>query len=148
MNCSGTSVLVTLLVLTACRKLHGPGAIPPHPGDGIWHAAGCRARLPARTWPLVNCSWAAPACAHSSTAWQGWRINDDAAKSFPEVKAKKQQCWHPSGAWVTSRGHQLTGDHTVMCSWARGACRAPGHCQDHYSDSTPGPGSSLHHTEM
>lgn len=41
--------------------------------DGIWHTAGHRVQLLARTWPLVNCSWAAPACAHSSTSSQHGR---------------------------------------------------------------------------
>lgn len=64
---------------------------------------------------------------HIIPAWQGWRINDDAAKSFPEVKAKKQQCWHSSGAWGTSRGYQLAGDYTVVCSFPKLPGSHPGY---------------------
>lgn len=87
--------------------------------DGIWHAAGHRVQLLARTWPSVNCSWAAPACAHSSTSSQHGRAGG-LRMMLPNPSLRLKHCWHSSGVWGTSRGPQLT----VVCSWAQGACRA------------------------
>lgn len=49
---------------------------------------------------------------------------------------------HPEGS------SSLVTNYTVGCSWAQGACRAPGHCQAHDNASTPGTGSSPHHREV
>lgn len=92
--------------------------VPPHLTQERWHLACSWVQNPAPCQGLaisellLGSSCLCPQL-HIILVRQGWRINDGAAKSFPEVKAKKQQCRHPSGAWGTSRGQQLTGDYTV-----------------------------------
>lgn len=120
--------------------------------DGIWHAAGCRVQLLARAWPLVNCSWAAPACAHSSTSSQHGRAGG-LMIMLPNPSLMLKPRSSNVGIPLVHGGHpegtsSLVATLSVVCSWAQGACRAPGHCQDHCNASTPGTGSSPHHMEM
>lgn len=120
------SVSVTLLVLTASRDLHGLPS-PPRRHD-VLHAAGAAANPSSRSLgrvqgpaprqslamckPLLGSSCLCPQLRISHHSRAGG-TNEDPAKPFIEVKSKRHQRWHPSGAWWTSSGHRLTGDNMV-----------------------------------
>lgn len=73
---------MTLLVLTARRKLRGPGAIPPHPGEmafDMQSPAPCQDLAISEL--LLGSSCLCPQL-HIIPAWQGWRTNDAANPSL------------------------------------------------------------------
>lgn len=118
------------------------------PAAGHWDE--CRVQLLARARPCANGSWAAPACAHSSASATIAGLGG-LMRILPNPSLRLNPRGTNVGIPLARGGHpagtgSLVTTWSVVCSRARAAWGAPGHCHGPPRASIQGTSSSPHPT--